>query len=55
MGMPLNPRTEERISAAPKLIKRNNREKNSTLAAPKLTAAQCPIAAVGMLLDPRNM
>jgi hypothetical protein len=42
-GMPIHPNTEERISAAPKLIKRNNREeKFRTLAALPLTAAPTP-------------
>jgi hypothetical protein len=41
--MPLNPRTGERISAAPKLIKRNNRaDKFRTLAALTLTAVATP-------------
>jgi hypothetical protein len=31
--MPLNPRTEEQISAAPKLMERKNREKNLLLQA----------------------
>jgi hypothetical protein len=68
--MPLNPRTEEQISAAPKLIERKNREKNllvqampnkgafercRQLAATLPDRPVSPITAAGMLLDPRNM
>src|SRR5437870_1670509 len=44
-GMPLNPRPENRISAAPKLINVRNRGKNSNRAAVALPDTVRPIAA----------